>query len=174
MHELIFLFIDTKWLIYWIRFLMPSINPWHYVCMPYIFVYKLIWYIGRRLVYCHEIINLLNQFLKPNVDPRNSHYVCISYIFVYKSILCIFRSLIYRLEYINRGKDGIIYSRGVWNALFFIGCYWRTDVYKNGRSPALLIFFFFCFAIKEAAWLFQSHAGGFCRSRYDAKITRNR
>ena len=32
----------------------------------------------------------------------------------------------------------VLYSRGVWNALFFIGWYWRTDVYKNGRSPALL------------------------------------
>ena len=27
------------------------------------------------------------------------------------------------------------------NALFFIGCYGRTDVYKNGRSPAFIIFF---------------------------------
>ena len=36
----------------------------------------------------------------------------------------------------------VLYSRGVWNALFFIACYWRTDVYKKGWSPALL---FNCF-----------------------------
>ena len=40
-------------------------------------------------------------------------------------------------------------------------------VYKNCRSPAFLFYFFFALvearakhvAIKEAAWLFQSHAG---------------
>ena len=68
------------------------------------------------------------------------------------------------------------YSRGVWNALFFIGCYWRTDVYKNGRSPALL-FFLFCFGRGTSIVRHDQGGGlalpescqGFCRSRYDAK-----
>ena len=59
---------------------------------------------------------------------------------------------------------------------FFIGCYWRTDVYKNGRSPALL-FFLFCFGRGTSVARRDQGAGlalpescrGFCRSRYDAK-----
>ena len=27
----------------------------------------------------------------------------------------------------------VLYSRGVWNALFSLAVYWKTDVYKNGR-----------------------------------------
>ena len=75
-----------------------------------------------------------------------------------------------------------IYSRGVWNALFFIGCYWMTDVYKNGRSPALLFFCFwvcffcfFCFGRGMSVPRRDQGGGlalpescrGFCRSRYD-------
>ena len=68
----------------------------------------------------------------------------------------------------------VLYSRGVWNALFFIGCYWRTDVYKNGRSLALL---FYCFGRGTSAARRDQGSGldlpvsyrGCCRSRYDEK-----
>ena len=69
---------------------------------------------------------------------------------------------------------GIIYSRGVWNALFFIGCYWRTDMYKNGRSPAILLFFGFGRSTSVArcdqggGLALPESCRGFCRSRYDA------
>ena len=67
-----------------------------------------------------------------------------------------------------------LYNRGVWNALFFIGCYWRTDVYQNGRSPALL---FDCFGRGTSVARRDQGGGlalpessqGCCRSRYDAK-----
>ena len=69
----------------------------------------------------------------------------------------------------------VLYSRGVWNALFFISCYWRTDVYKNGRSPALS-FFLFCFGRGTRVARRDQGGGlalpescrGFCQSRYDA------
>ena len=68
----------------------------------------------------------------------------------------------------------VLYSRGGWNALFFIGCYWRTDVYKNGRSLALL---FYCFGRGTSVARRDQGGGlalpescrGCCRSRYDAK-----
>ena len=58
---------------------------------------------------------------------------------------------------------------------FFIGCYWRIDVYKNDRSPALL--FLFCFGRGTSVARRDQGGGlallesgrGFCRSRYDAK-----
>ena len=75
----------------------------------------------------------------------------------------------------------VLYSWGVWNALFSLAVYQKTDVYKNGRSPAFYLFFL-CFgrgmsvarrdhggglALLESSW-------GYCRSWYDAEITRNR
>ena len=35
----------------------------------------------------------------------------------------------------------VLYSRGVWNALFSLAVYKKTDVYKNSRSPAFIIFY---------------------------------
>ena len=68
----------------------------------------------------------------------------------------------------------VLYSRGVWNALFFIGCYWRTDVCKNGRSPG-----FYFIALVEArrdqrgGLALPESCRGCCRSRYDAKKTKS-
>ena len=68
----------------------------------------------------------------------------------------------------------------MWNALFSLAVYWRTDVYKNGRSPALLVFF--CIG-RGTSVARRDHGGGlalpescrgYCWSRYDAEITRNR
>ena len=36
----------------------------------------------------------------------------------------------------------VLYRRGGWNALFSLAVYKKTVVYKNGRSPAFLFFFF--------------------------------
>ena len=49
----------------------------------------------------------------------------------------------------------------MWNDLFFIGCYWRTDIYKVRPNDfiALAEARHVARAFKEAAWLFQSHVG---------------
>ena len=61
---------------------------------------------------------------------------------------------------------------------FSLAVYWRTDVYKNGRSPALLLnFFFFCFGRGTSVARRDQGGGlappescrGFCQSRYDTK-----
>ena len=75
----------------------------------------------------------------------------------------------------------VLYSRGVWNALFSLAVYKKTDVYKNGRSP-VFIYFFLCFG-KGTSVARRDHGGGlalsessrgYCPSWYDAEITRNR
>ena len=75
--------------------------------------------------------------------------------------LFILRIKLNELYYYEDEVKMVLYSREMWNALFFIGCYWRTDVYKNGRSPALL---FDCFG-RGTSVARRDQGGSFALSR---------
>ncbi len=62
----------------------------------------------------------------------------------------------------------VLCGGGVWNALFSLAVFKRTDVYKNGRGTSV--------ARRDHGGglaLSESYRG-YSRSRYDTEITRNR
>ena len=76
----------------------------------------------------------------------------------------------------------VLYSWGVWNALFSLAVFTKRQMSIRTAEVRLFIYFFLCFgrgmsvarcdhggglALSESSW-------GYCRSWYDAEITRNR